>query len=49
MKIVIVGIGKVGLALTKQLSVENKVTVVDEETAPAIRCRKRRMWLTQTC
>ena len=31
MKIVIVGIGKVGLALTKQLSVENKVTVVDED------------------
>ena len=31
MKIVIVGIGKVGLALTKQLSVDNKVTVVDED------------------
>ena len=31
MKIIIVGIGKVGLALTKQLSVDNKVTVVDED------------------
>ena len=31
MKIVIVGIGKVGLALTKQLSADNKVTVVDED------------------
>lgn len=31
MKIVIVGAGKVGLALTQQLSVEHKVTVVDQD------------------
>ena len=30
MKIVIVGAGKVGIALTQQLSVENKVTVIDQ-------------------
>ena len=30
MKIIIVGVGKVGLALTKHLSRENKVTIIDQ-------------------
>ena len=30
MNIIIVGAGKVGLALTQQLSAENRVTVIDE-------------------
>ena len=30
MNIIIVGAGKVGLALTQQLSTENRVTVIDE-------------------
>ena len=30
MRIVIVGAGKVGLALTQHLSTENKVTVIDQ-------------------
>ena len=30
MRIVIVGAGKVGMALTKQLSAEHNVTVIDE-------------------
>ena len=30
MKIVIVGAGKVGVALTRHLSVDNKVTVIDQ-------------------
>ena len=30
MKIVIVGAGKVGVALTRHLAVENRVTVIDQ-------------------
>ena len=31
MRIVIVGAGKVGMALTQQLSAEHRVTVIDQE------------------
>ena len=30
MRIIVVGVGKVGLELTRQLSAENQVTVIDE-------------------
>ena len=31
MRIIVVGAGKVGLELTRQLSVENQVTIIDED------------------
>ena len=30
MRIIVVGVGKVGLELTRQLSAENQVTIIDE-------------------
>ena len=31
MRIIVVGVGKVGLELTRQLSGENQVTIIDED------------------
>ena len=50
MRIVVVGLGKVGRALTAQLTAENNdIVAVWPATAAAMTCRRRRLRTAQTC